>query len=298
VSLAGKNARQCEGSSVQILASALPGFRDLRAPLTAGYLWLVFLWIVLKPDVSTRPTNAIAGALYDLGKHVGPIWIGIGVSVTAYLVGSISQLFSGPLNRTAELLIHTLKLPSALAGYGGQDNSALLDGVKHQRTRGLQKIGNPTFEGTVRDISDRQRKEYLQLTDRIDAAERSLQMELNLPATLLVGKEPELFTETDRLKAESQLRLSIVPPLIAIVSYVSIEDNWRWFFLVIPVCILWAQGHRRDLEFKSLMASAFQQGLVRSQTLENLKEWVDGLPTIRNEGGGSMSIRESNRDGA
>jgi hypothetical protein len=39
---------------MQILASALPGFRDLRAPLTAGYLWLILLWIWLKPDLASR----------------------------------------------------------------------------------------------------------------------------------------------------------------------------------------------------------------------------------------------------
>ena len=56
---------------VQILASALPGFRDLRAPLTAGYLWVFFLWILVKPDLNNPPTNAVAGAVYDLAKEVG-----------------------------------------------------------------------------------------------------------------------------------------------------------------------------------------------------------------------------------
>ena len=42
---------------MQILASALPGFRDLHAPLTAGYLWLVFLWLLLK----ARPQYATIG---------------------------------------------------------------------------------------------------------------------------------------------------------------------------------------------------------------------------------------------
>jgi hypothetical protein len=61
-------------------SSHLPGFRDLRAPLTAGYLWLLLLWIVIKPDISKRPTNSVVGSVYDLAKDAGPIWIGLGVA--------------------------------------------------------------------------------------------------------------------------------------------------------------------------------------------------------------------------
>jgi hypothetical protein len=76
---------------VKILASALPGFRDLRAPLIAGYMWLVFLWLLVKPEIATRPANGTTAAMYDLAKHAGPIWIGLGVGVAAYLIGSVSQ---------------------------------------------------------------------------------------------------------------------------------------------------------------------------------------------------------------
>ena len=68
---------------MQILASALPGFRDLRAPLIAGYLWLMFLWILIKLDIHKRPINGVAAAVYDLVKDAGPIWIGLGVGVAA-----------------------------------------------------------------------------------------------------------------------------------------------------------------------------------------------------------------------
>lgn len=56
---------------MQILASALPGFRDLRAPLLAGYLWLIFVWILIKPDIRTGPNNAVDTAMYDLAKDAG-----------------------------------------------------------------------------------------------------------------------------------------------------------------------------------------------------------------------------------
>jgi hypothetical protein len=55
------------------------------------------------------------------------------------------------------------------------------------------------------------------LDNRVAEARRGLELELNMPATLLLGKDadPQLFAEADRLKSERDLRLAVVPPLTA-----------------------------------------------------------------------------------
>lgn len=280
---------------MQILASALPGFRDLRAPLIAGYLWLILLWIWLTPDLKTRPANEISAALWDLGKAAGPVWVALSVSVTAYLVGSVSQTISAPLARVGSAILplltatfgprkHGLPLPTS--------SSPIFDPITEHYERGLTKIGNPeiSITGSPTASSPRQLAELRRLDQKVESARNSLRLEVELPATLLIGKEPELFTEADRLKAESQLRIAIVAPLAAITGYVSYNLGWLWLLLLIPILVLFLQGARKDLEFKSLMSSAFQQGLVRSQTLESFKQWIDDLPTIRGQGG--TSVRE------
>jgi len=68
---------------VQILANALPGFRDLRAPLTAGYIWLLFAWLWASPDPD-QMTTGFGGSLHDLSQRAGPIWTGLAVGVAAY----------------------------------------------------------------------------------------------------------------------------------------------------------------------------------------------------------------------
>ncbi len=257
-------------------------------------MWLILLWIVLKPHVATRPTNEIAGSVWDLGKAAGPIWVAIAVSVAAYLIGSISQLLSELFRRTTESL-RRRKIGPHRYGPGRDSNArSISNSIDLQFDRGVQKLGNPPnklLKG-YGPIEERQQNEMNNLIEQVGRAERIIEWELGLPATLLVGKEPELFTEADRLKAESQLRFAIVPPLLAIIGYVSFADSKWWSLLALPVFILWFEGHRRDLEFKSLMLSAFRQGLVRSQTVENLKEFVDNLPTIRTDGAGVISIRE------
>jgi hypothetical protein len=76
---------------MQILANALPGFRDLRAPLVAGYLWLVFAWLLVDPNLNKTPRNDLGAALYHLGHKVGHIALAIAIGIAAYLIGSISH---------------------------------------------------------------------------------------------------------------------------------------------------------------------------------------------------------------
>jgi hypothetical protein len=84
---------------VQILANALPGFRDLRAPVIAGYMWLIFVWLLVDPNLSHRPSSTLGGALYDLGNRVGHVGIAVAVSVAAYLIGTVSQVATSMLGR-------------------------------------------------------------------------------------------------------------------------------------------------------------------------------------------------------
>jgi hypothetical protein len=69
--------------------------------LIAGYLWLFFLWILIKPDIHKRPANEVGAAVYDLAKDAGPFWTGLGIGMAAWLVGSVSQALSPMLGHKA-----------------------------------------------------------------------------------------------------------------------------------------------------------------------------------------------------
>jgi hypothetical protein len=96
----------------------------------------------------------------------------------------------------------------------------------------------------------------------------------------LLGKDPEpqLFAEADRLKAERELRLAVVPPLSAIAIFFGWNQSSWWWAALIPVAILLWQGHSRNLAFRSLMSGAVERGLARSRGIEQLKSWVENLP--------------------
>jgi hypothetical protein len=112
---------------------------------------------------------------------------------------------------------------------------------------------------------------------------KALARETSLPATLLLGKDPELFTEADRLKSEGQLRFAVVPPLAVIVIYLAETVAPAWWLGLVPVVVLWIQGHSRNYDYESLMYGAIQLGHLHSPALEDLKAWVDEIPSLTAE---------------
>ncbi|MGV0774538.1 hypothetical protein [Mycolicibacterium smegmatis] len=268
---------------MQILASALPGFRDLRAPLTAGYLWLVFLWIWLKPDLTARPTNELAGAVYDLGKAAGPIWVGLAVGIVAYLIGAVSQVLSPAINWALDKIWQKLYHHFATRQFNsdGSKNKPLpkaflayhrdpLDKICDIALNRMYAYGYQNTDGSTPNYEE-------EVGNEASIAREGLHEEIKLPATLLLGKEPELFTEADRLKSESQFRLTIVPPLTVITVYIALTESLWWLLIMIPLLILVWQSHTRNLEYRYLMFGAIQRGVIDSESVEEFKAWVNSL---------------------
>lgn len=74
-----------------MLASLLPGLRDLRTPLATGYLWLILLWLLLH-DYLPKSTEGATGpirSLYELGGLLGSAAVIAALSFVAYLLGSM-----------------------------------------------------------------------------------------------------------------------------------------------------------------------------------------------------------------
>src|SRR5262245_47290536 len=71
-----------------ILASLLPGIRDLRAPLAAGYLWLASLWVLWgRKQSGLDQDTGLAGDVYRLAKSAGPVATAVALSFAAYVIG-------------------------------------------------------------------------------------------------------------------------------------------------------------------------------------------------------------------
>ena len=263
---------------MQILANALPGFRDLRGPVIAGYLWILFGWLLVQPDLDDRPSNDLGAAVFELAERIGPIGIGVAASVGAYLVGAVSQEANPLLTRLARL---SRALARIEVGFGGLSMSVDLTERVSQRT--VDQVADLNGQAVLvvesAGLDDLARLQILdELASRREAALREATRELELPATLLVGDRPELFAEVDRLRAEGELRLAVIPPLAFLIGLLAVESSLWWLCAVGGLVLLLRQGVQRSTDSRKLIADAMRRGLVKSSGIGQFSEWVAALP--------------------
>jgi hypothetical protein len=80
---------------MNLLASILPGVRELRAPLAAGYLWLLNFWLWFGDALHDQgPTPGIVSKLQALEGVISTFGLAIVISFAAYLVGAVSESVS------------------------------------------------------------------------------------------------------------------------------------------------------------------------------------------------------------
>lgn len=73
-----------------MLANLLPGIRDVRAPLSAGCIWLLTLWLLSEDRVPTRQrARGVWASLYRLGTWIGPTGVLAAGTFLAYLIGAV-----------------------------------------------------------------------------------------------------------------------------------------------------------------------------------------------------------------
>lgn len=76
---------------MSLFNSLIPGVREVRAPLIAGYLWLLCLWLLLEPRSPSPEGNEIYERIAELAEVVGPLGQAFAVSICAYILGSLIQ---------------------------------------------------------------------------------------------------------------------------------------------------------------------------------------------------------------
>ncbi len=254
---------------MQILANALPGFRDVRAPLTAGYMWLLFAWLSATPNID-HMTGGIGGSLHDLSQRVGPIWTALAAGVAAYLIGSISQ---GASSIVREIALEFPPFDGISMSFNFQVNQSL----RASKKRGEGLLGSAESDPAIsHKAAENLRRQFDQ---RFETARNEAERELELPAMLLVGDQEGLFAEVDRLRAEGELRMAVFPPLAALGILLGLEVSLWWFFLLPAAVLLFSQGIQRDFDAKKIISDATRIGRVDSSSVSKFTQWVEeGLP--------------------
>jgi hypothetical protein len=100
---------------------------------------------------------------------------------------------------------------------------------------------------------------------------RGVLSELDLIKTRLLGVDSELHATVDRLQAETEFRLAVIPPILVIATILSVTVNWLWAIAILPLCLYLTQAAVRDREAKDLLVDALYLGRVKAPSLERLQ---------------------------
>jgi hypothetical protein len=244
----------------------LPAFRNLRAPLVAGYLLLLSAWIPLRHGVpSAAKAKGALHALYELETVTGKTGALVAATFVAFIAGSVAQfgveILGGLRNRFRGGPQQDLEDASVISTYVEQlvaDDPDLLDAAKSEYgADGLEDV-------------DLQRAMSAAVTREIPRIARRMR-----------GGENELYDEYDRLIGEAQLREAILLPLIVLIAVLCF--TWSWYFLlaagVLPFLKLQAASLRQDAN--SVVVDAVVVEKVSAPSLERLQRRVNAARSSR-----------------
>ncbi|MFI0799516.1 hypothetical protein SAMN04489729_8458 [Amycolatopsis lurida] len=291
-----------------MLSSLLPGLRELRAPLAAGYVWLLGLWLALRPGLP--PPGQASGVyrdLLDLGTWAGKAAVFAAATFAAYLLGTMSLAVTHWLDTVVTPLFRAPRLQSVAwlePKYRGRRRilRALRDAVVNKLSdrfltdedfrdkvlthiRGLQEFARRVGQEPPRIIagarSDEHRRramdDYLHrwhllgTVVRTDVYVESVKEDLDYVGPRLLGKEDQLYGEYDRQNAEGSLRIGLFLPLVFLIAVLAWRVGpWCLAALAVPVKLLYL-GSSSWAAAEQNLAVALAAERVDSPTLERLK---------------------------
>lgn len=229
-----------------MLASLLPGLRDIRVPLTVGYFWLLNGWLWFSDNVpTTAPSgDGILARAFDLGDLLGTTAVLAATSFTAYLLGTLLQVpLLIPVPRFAQKLFFVETTDSKATREEYQSFLAKLGDQIQNKSSGLAPHDYEAVD-----------------TDAHKATGATVD---ELRPRLLVANQ-ELYGEYDRLAAEAQFRINVCPPLLALGITAGVAISCWWLLpTVVAVYALLCQGLRRRAQSVSVIQRAVLTGVIQ-----------------------------------
>ena len=230
-----------------MLSSLLPGLRDLRTPLTVGFLWLTSLWVLFGSRIpsSTAEADGLAHELFRLtGAFGAPILLAAS-TFAAYIIGLMTSWLhiGGPRStgerRTADHdeddgglwygLTHPRRLSEATrTALYARARTIVARAIEHeisteefqsQLKRGARASSViSSWASSIPDPPAESWENYA-AEARQQAVDQAI-AEVALTAVRLHATFSQLWDEYDRAKAETEFRRGIAIPLAVLVGLI------------------------------------------------------------------------------
>ncbi|MFG3343407.1 hypothetical protein [Glycomyces sp. NPDC048151] len=256
-----------------MLTSFLPGLRQLRAPLAAGTIWLVALWIAwgrrhpgyglpadFTADVDrlagSLGAGAVLGALVFAAYCIGIVWTNLQYNVIA--IGGVL------LRRHTPQLAHRLATSRIIPNWRRRTlrSFTTADGYHAQL---LGKLGMQRPDHTPSDPDTRR------------AVLRALEQDLEWVNTVVPDQAPALADQYARAQVESRFAaaLAIPLPVCAVTFMVAVMPGWSgvlWGAVISAVGAygLWWAAQSMRVHAVRIMLEAFHIGILHAPALTTL----------------------------
>ncbi len=281
-----------------MLFSLLPGLRQLRAPLSAGFVWLVVGWLVFAGQIPL-PGQEVGGIfrdIYNLSSAAGAASGAAAATFAAYILGILSvRVTKAALSLGGQLRHHSP--PGSAHDFEGMSPSkaghlALQDAVLQQLEKRLATDGD--LKAKLTETADMceisgldnlgvRRTLFtirLQIESYVDQLEKDLK---NMPLRLL-GDDADrgIYGEYDRRCAEGEFRAAVALPLAVLAIVVAVRVSpWA----VIVPAVLFRDAWRSKTEAADVLAASIRAGnrQISSPALDHIlagplelrKGWIE-----------------------
>jgi hypothetical protein len=274
-----------------VLANVMPGLRELRAPLAAGYLWLVVAWLVFGGAVPTKDeVQEPLDRLYELEPVVSDLGRAVVASVAAYVIGSIVIDLQGRFGPAFGRLIErqrdnwplaTLTFPPA----GRRVLDSMFPESRVPPDFRQQMHEEAAWRDEARNEDERQTSQrnraalvnqYWDNVRRNDQVRSWVQTNRAVTKTRLLDLSEPLHSEVDRPDAEATFRMALWPPLSGLTIYLMITVSTGWIAaLLLPALLAWQWFSLRRRANAALITAIAARPELRESLIEDVKRAID-----------------------
>ncbi|MEV5240165.1 hypothetical protein AB0K89_13805 [Streptomyces cinnamoneus] len=257
-----------------MLASLLPGLREIRTPLVAGYIWLVTVWLAVERNIPNRQqAHGHLRQLYILTDFFGKSIILTVITFLAYLLGTLLQVRA--LSVLRPILRYRVRRQKDIHGRDSLEELSSSRGLLGWRLL----LTGPASDTLTRYVHTRIQQAVPESAGkwlRVESfrAKEILTSDLDQVRTRLFAANADLYGESDRKASEADLRANVAAAggTLSVVLAWKVDPLW---LLLLPVSgILLVRAVSLARQANDMLVQAVVTELVRSPQLEQYLEEV------------------------
>jgi hypothetical protein len=236
-------------------------------------------------NAGEAPSNNLSHSFFELGELTGTISLSVAIGFGAYLLGSLTEgALLWLIAQVTELRVSNRGLATLESIVAREVEGAYAPSLPthelarefHRRRRTRRSYGQAPLAEDPRENSEALARDVLE-----ESLLEELLDDLDLVKTRLLQEHKEVFSVSDRLNSEADLRFAVIPPLALLAGVIANRADMWWLFpvLLVPVLLLGLQAWARKRSGGDVLADALSLRLVEAPASEDFALAVSELET-------------------